>query len=382
MIERDLYSEEHEVFRKTVRRFFDEEVKPRHQEWERDGLVSREIWRAAGEHGILCADTPESYGGSGADFLFSSVVIEEQGRSGCSGPGFSVHSDIVAPYLFTYANEDLRARWLPNMVSGEAIGAIAMTEPSAGSDLQNIRTVAEADGGDYVISGQKTYITNGQLADFVIVACKTDPGEKARGVSLILVETERDGFSRGRNLEKIGLKGQDTSELFFDQVRVPADNVIGVEGRGFFQLMEQLPRERLMQAIRAVGSIEAALEWTVEYVSERRAFDRPIAGFQNTRFKLADVKSRATMLRVFVDRCTTALLDNKLDQVDGAMAKLLASEMLTELLDECLQLHGGAGYMWEYPIARAWADARVSRIAGGTTEIMREIIGRSLVGRG
>jgi len=381
MIERGIYEHEHEVFRQTVRRFFDEEVKPRHAEWEKDGVVSRDLWLAAGEAGILCVDTPEAYGGAGADFLYSSVVIEEHGRSGCSGPGFPVHSDIVAPYFFKYATEELRQRWLPKMVKGEAIGAIAMTEPNAGSDLQNIRTVAEADGDDFVISGQKIYISNGQLADFVLVACKTDPEAKARGVSLILVEADREGFARGRNLEKVGLKAQDTSELFFDNVRVPKTNLVGTEGRGFFQMMEQLPRERLMQAIRTIGTLEMALENTLRFVTDRQAFGRPIAGFQNTRFKLADVKARSTMLRVFVDRCTEMLVAGKLDEVDGAMAKLLASEMTSELLDECLQLHGGAGYMWEYPIARAWTDARVGRIAGGTTEIMREIIGRSLVGK-
>jgi len=382
MFKREIFSSDHEAFRDTVRKFFNEHVDPHHAQWERDGQVSREVWLKAGEHGILCADTPEEYGGSGADFLYSSIVIEEQGRSGHSGPGFSVHSDIVAPYLYKYAGDAVKKKWLPKMVTGEAIGAIAMTEPSAGSDLQNIRTTAVKDGDHYLISGQKTFITNGQMSDFIIVACKTDTTQGARGVSLIVVETDREGFSRGRNLDKIGMKGQDTSELFFDNVRVPASNLLEEEGRGFFQLMEQLPRERLMQAIRAAGTIEAALEWTHEYVTDRKAFGKPIAAFQNTRFKLADVKAQSTMLRVFVDNCITRLMRDDFDAVDGAMVKLLASEMMTDLLDECLQLHGGNGYMWEYPIARAWADARVSRIAGGTCEIMREIIGRSMVGKG
>ncbi len=382
MFERELFSTGHEIFRETVHRFIADEITPFHAQWEKDGQVSREVWRKAGSQGLLCATVPEEYGGSGADFLYSVVVLEELSRAGAMGPGFSLHSDIVAPYLLLYGSDELKRTWLPKMITGEVIGAIAMTEPSAGSDLQNIQTTAIRDGDEYRISGQKVFITNGQLSNIVITACKTDPQAGGKGVSLVLVETDRAGFQRGRNLEKVGWKAQDTSELFFDEVRVPASNLLGQEGRGFVQLMEQLPQERLLQAIRAATTIEAALEWTVDYTTTRRAFDRPIAAFQNTRFKLADVKSQALMLRVFVDRCIAMHLEGRLDAVDAAVVKLLSSEMLGKLLDECLQLFGGYGYMWEYPIARAWADARMSRIAGGTCEIMREIIGRSIVGRG
>ena len=381
MFERELFSTGHGIFRETVRRFVADEITPCHAQWEKDGQVSREVWRKAGRQGLLCATVPEKFGGVGADFLYSIVVLEELSRAGAMGPGFSLHSDIVAPYLLHYASDEQKSTWLPKMVVGEVIGAIAMTEPSAGSDLQNIQTTATRDGDDYLISGRKVFITNGQLSDIVITACKTDPLAGGKGISLVLVETCRPGFQRGRNLDKIGWKAQDTSELFFDDVRVPASNLLGQEGQGFVQLMEQLPQERLLQAIRAVATIEAALDWTVDYTTTRRAFDQPIAAFQNTRFKLADVKSQALMLRVFVDRCIAMHLEGRLDAVDAAVVKLLSSEMLGKLLDECLQLFGGYGYMWEYPIARAWADARMSRIAGGTCEIMREIIGRSLVGR-
>ncbi len=382
MFERELFSSDHETFRDSVRRFVADKIVPFHDQWEKDGQISREAWLDAGEQGLLCPTVPEEYGGPGADFLYSTVILEEFARVGAMGPGFTLHSDIVAPYLIHYGSEELKAKWLPMMVTGEAIGAIAMTEPSAGSDLQNIKTRALRDGGEYVITGQKVFITNGQMSDIIIVACKTDPGERSRGVSLILVEADRPGFKRGRNLEKIGWKAQDTSELFFDEVRVPITNLVGVEGNGFVQLMEQLAQERLLQAIRATSIIEAALAWTVEYVTDRKAFGRSIASFQNTRFKLADVKSQSVMLRVFIDRCIAMHMDGKLQATDAAMSKLLSSEMLGDLLDECLQLFGGYGYMWEYPIARAWADARMARIAGGTCEIMREIIGRDLLGRG
>ncbi|MGB7298918.1 MAG: acyl-CoA dehydrogenase family protein [Burkholderiaceae bacterium] len=382
MFERDIFTSDHNLHRDSVRRFVDEHISPHHAQWEKDGQVSREAWQLAGQHGLLCATVPETWGGAGADFLSSIVVLEELARAGASGPGFYLHSDIVAPYIVHYGSDALKAHWLPKMISGEAIGAIGMTEPSAGSDLQNIRTSAIRDGDDYLISGQKVFITNGQLCDFIILACKTDPNAGGRGVSLILVEADRPGFSRGRNLEKIGWKAQDTSELFFDKIRVPASNLLGAEGRGFIQLMEQLPQERLIQAVRAIAVIESALDQTIAYTTQRSAFGRPIAGFQNTRFKLADVKSQAVMMRVFVDKCLTMHLAGKLDAVDAAIVKLLSAEMMGRLLDECLQLFGGYGYMWEYPVARSWADARMARIAGGTAEIMREIIGRSLVGKG
>jgi acyl-CoA dehydrogenase len=381
MFERTIFSSDHEVFRDSVRKFVADKITPYHEQWEKDGQISRKAWLQAGEQGLLCPTIPEEYGGPAADFLYSAIVLEELAKVGAMGPGFALHSDIVAPYLVKYASEDLKQKWLPKMVTGEVIGAIAMTDPSGGSDLANLKTKAVRDGDDYVISGQKVFITNGQMADFVIVACRTSD-EKAKGVSLIIVEADREGFKKGRNLEKIGWKAQDTSELFFDEVRVPISNIVGKEGNGFVQLMEQLPQERLLQGIRCASVIEAGLEWTVDYVRQREAFGKTVSAFQNTRFKLAEVHSKSTMMRVFVDRCLGMHLEGKLDANDAAMCKMLSSELMMELLDECLQLFGGYGYMWEYPIARAWADGRQSRLAGGTGEIMREIIGRELVGRG
>ncbi len=382
MFPRTLFDEGHNLFRDTTARFVDEHIAPHHAQWEKDGQISREAWLEAGRAGLLCTSVPTAYGGPGGDFLHGTIVMEELSRIGATGPGFGLHSDIVCPYIIHYGTEDQKQQWLPKMVSGEAIGAIAMTEPVAGSDLQGIKTRARIEDDHLVVTGQKVFITNGQMCDFVIVACKTNPDEGARGVSLVIVETDRSGFRRGRNLEKIGWKAQDTSELFFDDVRVPVSNLLGTEGGGFGQLMEQLAQERLIQAIKCTATLEAALDWTVDYVQDRKAFGRSIAAFQNTRFSLANVKAQTTMLRVFVDRCIEAHLKGELDAVDAAMAKMLSAEMMCELLDDCLQLFGGYGYMWEYPIARAWADARMSRIAGGTGEIMREIIGRSLVGKG
>ena len=382
MIERSLLSTEHQIYADMVRRFIAAEILPHHAQWEKDGVVSREIWQLAGANGLLCTSIDEAYGGPGGDFLHGAIVAEELARVVAGGPNFSLHSDVIAPYLAAYGSDELKQKWLPRMVAGEAIGAIAMTEPDAGSDLQSMRTRAVRDGDHYKISGQKTYISNGQLCDLVVLACRTNDTPGARGISLVLVETDREGFRRGRNLEKIGMKAQDTSELFFDEVRVPVSNVIGQEGRGFIQLMEQLPQERLLQAIKAIGVIEGMVEETINYTRQRKAFGKQIADFQNTRFRLADVKSNAVMMRVYVDRCIELHMQGKLDAVDAAMAKLQSTEMASKVLDECLQLHGGAGYMWEYPIARAWAEARYARIAGGTAEIMREIIGRSLLGKG
>ena len=381
MFRRTIYSSDHDIFRDSVDRFIAEQVAPHHAQWEKEGQVSRELWLAAGAYGLLCATIPEEYGGAGVDFLYAAVIQEQMSWHNYSGPGFAVHSDIVAPYLLHYGSDALKAEWLPRMARGEAIGAIGMTEPAAGSDVKEIRTSAVRDGDDYVINGQKVFITNGQICDFIVLAAKTDPAAGARGVSLILVEADRPGFRKGRNLEKVGYKAQDTSELFFQDVRVPATNLIGVEGRGFAQLMDQLPQERLLQAIRSTSSIEAALEWTLDYTRERKAFGRSVADFQNTRFRLAEIKSRATMLRVFLDRCLEMHVAGELSDIDAAMAKMLASEIQSEVLDTCLQLHGGYGYMWEYPIARAWTDARMMRIAGGTGEIMRELIGRDLMVR-
>jgi acyl-CoA dehydrogenase len=381
MIPRTIFTEEHEMFRDSVRRFVEREVAPHYAQWEKDARVPREVWLKAGAAGLLLCDAPEEYGGQGGDFRHSVIVMEELGLVGATGVFFSLHSDIVAPYIVKYGAEQLKRQWLHRMASGAAIGAIAMTEPSAGSDLQAIRTTAVRDGDDYVISGQKVFISNGQTADLVIVACKTDPSQGAKGMSLIVVETDRPGFRRGRQLKKIGMHAQDTSELFFDGVRVPAANILASEGQGFALLMNELSQERLTQAVRAVTACEAALGWTIDYVTQRKAFGKPIAAFQNTQFKLADLKAKIVAQRVLVDRCIELHLDKKFDSVDAAMAKMTTTELQAEVVDECLQLHGGYGYMTEYPIARAFADARFTRIAGGSIEVMKTIIARSLFAR-
>lgn len=378
MIPRTLYSEDHEIFRGSVRKFMEKEVVPHHGAWEKAGCVPRDFWLKAGRAGMLCADVPAEYGGGGADFLMSAVVLEEQGRLGVSGPNFTVHSDIVAQYVLNYGSEDQKRTWLPRMAAGEAVGAIAMTEPGTGSDLQGVQTRAVMDGNQYVINGSKTFISNGQNCGFVIVVAKTDPAKGAKGVSLFIVEEDREGFSRGRNLEKVGLKAQDTSELFFEDVHVPPENMLGGEGQGFLQLMQELPRERLTIAIGAICAAEAALDWTVAYTRERKAFGQPIADFQNTRFVLAGLKAEVASARVFIDRCMELQNEKKLDVETAAMAKLTTTELQFRVLDQCLQLFGGYGYMWEFPIARAWADARVQRIYGGTSEIMKELIARTL----
>jgi len=373
-----LYTDEHEMFRTTARRFFEKEVKPFHAQWEEEGIVPKALWRKAGEQGLLCMSVPEEYGGVGGDFLYSAIAIEEQGRVGASGPGFSLHTDITTPYFMAYASEEQKKYWLPKMVSGEVITAIAMTEPGTGSDLQSVKTTAVKDGNELVINGSKTFITNGQNADLIIVVCKTDPKAGAKGTSLVLVEADRDGFRRGRNLDKIGLKAQDTSELFFDNVRVPTTNMLGADGMGFVQLMQMLPQERLVVAIQAVAAMELALDETIKYTRDRKAFGKSIIDFQNTRFKLAELKTQATVARVFVDDCTAKHLKRELDVPTAAMAKLWTTDLQCRLIDECLQLFGGYGYMWEYPIARLYADARVQKIYAGTNEIMKELIGRTL----
>jgi acyl-CoA dehydrogenase len=379
MLPRTLFSEEHEMFRESVRRFVEKEIVPYHDTWEKDGVVSRDVWRAAGAHGLLCCSVPEEYGGPGGDFLHSTIVIEELAKVGASGPAFALHSDIIAPYIQAYGNEEQKREWLPKAVSGETILAIGMTEPSAGSDLQAIQTRADRDGNHFVINGQKVYISNGQIADLYILACKTDPALGSKGVSLILVEGDREGFQRGRNLDKLGCHAQDTSELFFEDVRVPITNLLGQEGRGFTQLMQQLSQERLVVAVRCAASIHAALDETLRYTNDREAFGRRIADFQNTRFKLAEVKTTAMVTQTFIDRCIELHMAGKLTSEDAAVAKLHTTEELNRVVDDCLQLHGGFGYMAEVPIAKAWADARMSRIAGGSSEIMKEIISRSLV---
>lgn len=378
-MERTLFTEEHHIFRDAVRKFVETRIVPFHDEWEKAGQVPRSIWKEAGDAGLLCCTVPEEYGGPGADFMFSAIVCEEIARVGATGPAFHLHSEIVAPYLLNYGTEEQKKKWLPKMVSGEVISAVAMTEPGAGSDLQNIKTVALPDGDDFVINGQKVFISNGQLADLVVLACKTDPQASGKGISLVLVEGDRAGFERGRNLEKVGYKAQDTSELFFNDVRVPKNNLLGEEGRGFYQLMEQLSQERLVIALRSASVIEAALDWTVKYTMERKAFNRSISDFQHTRFKLAEIKSQAVMIRAFVDKCLELHLDGELDSVVAAMAKLQSTEILCQILDDCVQMHGGYGYMWEYPITRAWADNRMTRIAGGSSEIMKQIISKDLL---
>jgi acyl-CoA dehydrogenase len=375
------YTADHTAYRDTVRRFIAAEITPFHQQWENDGIVPRELWRKAGAIGLLCPNLPEEYGGGGADFLFSSIVIEELARAGASGPAFGLHSDIIVPYIQHYGNAAQKKHWLPKMARGEVITAIAMTEPGAGSDLAGISTRAVREGDEYVINGQKTFISNGQLADLVIVVAKTDPARGAKGVSLILVEGDRPGFARGKNLEKVGKHAQDTSELFFDAVRVPASNLLGGEGQGFGFLMNQLPQERLTIAIGAVAAAEVAIEQTLAYVQERKAFGHPLSNLQHVRFELSELHTETSIGRVFLDHCVALHLEKKLDSATASMAKYWLSELQFKVLDRCVQLHGGYGYMRETPVARAWADARVQRIYGGTTEIMKEIISRKLFER-
>ena len=379
MIPRTLFGPDHEAFRDTVRRFIAEHVMPFHAEWEKEGQVPRSLWIKAGELGLLCCNVPEEYGGMGADFLYSTILIEEFARAGATGPTFYLHSDICAPYLVDFGTEEQKRRWLPRMATGEVVAALGMSEPSGGSDVANMRTQALRDGDDYVINGQKVFITNGHSADIIILAAKTDPQARAKGVSLIIVETDRPGFTRGRKLEKIGCKAQDTSELFFSDVRVPVANLIGEEGGGFVHLMTQLAQERLVQAIRGVASAEAALQWTRDYVADRKMFGQTLGDFQNTRFKLAELHAEVLAQRVFVDRCIELHLKGEFDATDAACAKLVTTELQGKVMDQCLQFFGGWGYMWEYPIARAFADARMCRLGGGTAEVMKQIIGNSLL---
>ncbi len=378
MIERSIFTPDHVLFRDQVRKFYEREIQPHHAQWEKDGIVPKSVWRKAGENGFLCTSMPEEYGGAGTDKLYAAILMEEQARMGLTGPGFGLHSEIIGPYILHYGTEEQKRTWLPKMATGEVIGAIAMTEPGAGSDLQGVRTTAVRDGDDYIINGSKTFITNGQNADLIIVVTKTSPKDGARGTSLFLVEGDRPGFKRGRNLEKLGMHAQDTSELFFEDVRVPATNMLGGEGQGFFLLMQELPWERLQIAISAVACCEAALEWTADYVKNRQAFGKTVSQFQNTKFKLAEIKTETQIARVFVDKCLELICRKELDVTTAAMAKYWCSDLQNKVLDECLQLHGGYGFMWEYPIARAYADARVQRIYGGTNEIMKELIGRTI----
>tara|TARA_R110001592_G_scaffold52649_10_gene161443 strand:+ start:38041 stop:39186 length:1146 start_codon:yes stop_codon:yes gene_type:complete len=381
MIKRTVFESEHDMFRDSFRKFLQEEAVPHHEQWEKDGQVSRQLWKTAGENGFLCPTVPEAYGGVEGDFRFNAIVDEEIANFGLSGIGFGLHSDIAVPYLMAYGTEEQKQRFLPGCVNGDIITAIAMTEPGTGSDLQGVKTNAVLDesGEFYILNGSKTFITNGQMADLIIVVAKTNPESGAKGTSLLLVEAGSQGFEKGQNLHKIGMKAQDTSELFFQDVKVPKDNLLGAEGMGFIYLMQELPQERLSVGLNAIASAESILQQTIKYVKERKAFGREIASFQNTQFKLAEMSATLTMARVFIDKCLELHLDKKLDVVTAAKLKLLSTDIQCDVIDECLQLHGGYGYMWEYPVARAYADARVQKIYAGTNEIMKLIIGRSLV---
>jgi len=375
--DRSAYNADHEAFRDTVRKLFDKELYPNLDKFEEEGIVSKQFWRACGENGLLCPTVPEQYGGLGLDFGYNAVVGEELSYAGSSA-GITLQSDIVADYLVAYGSEEQKAKYLPLLISGELITAIAMTEPGAGSDLQGIRTTAKRDGNHYIISGSKTYITNGQNAGLIIVVAKTDPDKGAKGTSLILVEADSEGFARGRNLDKIGQHSADTSELFFNDVRVPITNCLGEENKGFIYLMGQLPQERLSIAISAQASAQRAFDEAVKFTKDRKAFGKTVFDFQNTRFTLASLKTQLQVGWAHIDWALKRHMDGKLTAAEGSAAKLWHTEMQGEVVDAALQLHGGAGYMNEYPIARLWRDARVQRIYGGTSEIMREVISRTI----
>jgi acyl-CoA dehydrogenase len=382
MIERTLFTPDHESFRDSFRRFMEREIAPHHESWEEQGYVDRELWRQAGANGFLCMTMPEEYGGAGGDKLYAVAQMEELARGGFSGVGFGLHSEIVAPYILHYGTQDQKQRYLPRLASGDMVGAIAMSEPAAGSDLQGVKSTAikQADGS-YLLNGSKTFITNGWHADLVIVVAKTNPAAGGKGTSLLLVERGMKGFATGKRLKKLGLKAQDTSELFFDNCVVPAGNLLGgpdFENKGFICLMEQLPWERMQIAVTAVASSQAAIDWTLQYVKDRKVFGQPVAAFQNTRFKLAELQTEVQIARVFVDKCCELVNQGKLDTATASMAKYWTSDLQCKVMDECVQLHGGYGYMWEYPITRAYADARVQRIYGGTNEIMKEVITRAM----
>ena len=380
-MKRTVFEDEHEALRASFRAWLDKEVVPNHLEWEAAGIVPHDLFAAAGRHGFLGMAIPEEFGGGGVDDFRYNLVIDEEIQAagvGGAGLGMSLHNDICLPYFLAYCTDEQRARWLPGIASGELVTAVAMTEPAIGSDLASMSTTAIRDGDHYVVNGSKTFITNGINADLVITAVKTDPTQKHRGISLLILERGMDGFERGRNLEKLGLHSQDTAELFFTDVSVPVDNLLGTEGNGFIQLVHNLPQERLSIAVAGVAAAKAALGWTLEYVKERTAFGQAVGSFQNSRFVLAELATEVEVAQVFVDRCVVALNDGVLTAEEAAMAKWWCTELQKRAVDRCLQLHGGYGYMLEYPIARAYADARITTIYGGTTEIMKEIIGRSL----
>ncbi|PPE76050.1 acyl-CoA dehydrogenase [Solimonas fluminis] len=382
MVPRSLFTAEHEEFRRSVRRFIAEEISPNHERWEEQQHVDRALWNKAGEMGLLSLTVPEQYGGIGADRLYSVVYLEELLYAGASGIGWPVHSDIVAPYVLNHGTEEQKRHWLPKLVSGEAVGAIAMTEPGTGSDLQGMKMRAVEDGDDLVLNGTKTFITNGFLCDMVIVAVKMGEGDEGgKSVSLVIVEADRPGFAKAKPLKKVGMKAQDTCELFFNNVRIPKSNILGGEkaiGQGFIMLMKELAWERMVIAVMSVAGARAAFESTVKYTKGRKAFGKPVASFQNTKFKLAEMRAEIEIAQVYVDRCIELVLQRKLSPEAAAAAKYWCSDMMNKVIDECVQLHGGYGYMLEYPVARAWVDARVMRIFGGTNEIMKELISRSL----
>jgi alkylation response protein AidB-like acyl-CoA dehydrogenase len=382
MMERNIYNEEHTLFAQSVREFVAKEIVPYNAQWEKDHMVSRESWLKFGESGFLCMQVAEEYGGLGInDFRYNAIVTEELARTGCAGPavGYPLHSDIVCPYIEHYGTEAVKLKWLPKMVSGEAIAAIAMTEPGAGSDLQGMRATAVDKGDYYLVNGSKTFITNGYLCDVVVVAVKTDPTKGAKGISLLVIDTSMKGFTKGKPFEKVGLHAQDTCELFFENVEVPKENLLGKEGEGFKYLMTELSQERFVVALSAIGAAEGALATTVQYTKDRMAFGKPIAELQNTRYKLAEVATEIQIGRVFIDRCVELHCEKKLDQASASMAKYWLTDLQSKAADECLQLHGGYGYMWEYQVARSWADARVQRIYAGTNEIMKELIARAVL---
>ena len=379
LIERKIYaSDEHKMMREMIRKFITNEILVQVDEWEKNGMVSREIWMRAGELGLLCIDMPIMYGGGGLDFSFNSMFIEELAKKGISGPGFSLHSDIVAPYLLNYGTEAQKKKYLPLMAKGELITAIGMTEPSCGSDLKSLRTTAEDRGDHYLVNGQKTFITNGFMCDMAIVAVKTNINTDNEGVSLLIMESSMEGFNKGIPFKKIGMKSQDTAELFFDNVKVPKENLLGAEKMGFKIMMKELPRERLTVGINAVACAEGAIKNTIAYTKERTAFDTSIAGFQNTQFKLAECATKMQIHQVFMDRCIELLVDHNLTTETASMIKYSATEMCGKVVDECLQLFGGYGYIWDYPIAKMYADNRVARIYAGTNEIMKIVIARGL----
>lgn len=379
MIPRTLFTADHEDFRTTVRRFFEEQIAPHSERFDEQQHIDRNLWNKAGELGLLCATMPEEYGGSGVDRLYSVILMEEQARVGDSASGFSLHSDIVANYVNNFGNHEQKLKWLPRMASGEVVTAIAMTEPGTGSDLQRIKTTAKLDGDAYVVNGSKIFITNGYLCDMAVVAVKTGPDEMgAASVSLLIIPADLPGFSKGKPLKKVGMRGQDTCELFFDNVRVPKENLLGQEGMGFIMLMQELAWERLMIGIACASSAEYCLNVTVDYVKNRKAFGKTVASFQNTRFKLAEMRSEIQIARVFIDRCIEECLKGKLTVEAACAAKYWVSDLLSKVVDEGVQLHGGYGFMLEYPIARAYIDSRANRIYGGTNEIMKELISRSI----